>query len=763
MPLPASWTKITVTGTYLNLDGTPATGTVHFTPKAESLAVDSTVVLPTPLVATLDAAGSFSVELPSTTDPDLAVTGWHYRVLERVPNGRDPFYMAVPHDGGPLNMADVLPLFEPAQLLSVMGLPAVTAAQSAQAAAEAAAAAASADAASINGDVAAADASAAAAAASATAADTSADASAASAAAASTSASAASTAETAAEAAQSAAEAAATTAQGHATAAFDSETAALAAQLDAEAAAGTASTKADEAASSAASAAASATAASAFAPLVNHIGTAGGVGFGVGICPQLPAGFSMMEGALVNSSASYGNYLYSDGSVMVWVPAFFYRIGNAASPRYAAHAGNAIDILPRSAYATVAEANAAGYALHRAFYDGGAEQPGFFVDKYLCSNNGGKASSIRLGAPLSTTAAHNPLSGLTGAPGNFYGACFDAAKTRGAQFFPAMRYMHAALALLATAHGQAATSATYCAWYSATTTNFPKGNNVNAALRDVNDAGVTFTGDGYASGSSALTGSGTPFAKTTHNGQDCGITDLNGNMWEVSPGLTCFTSAKTISGATQANPVQITAVAHGFSTGDVIQLASLGGMTQLNSKLFTITVTGVDTFTLDGVDGTAFTAYTSGGSATKGVYYALSTAARARDLTSGATLATDQWSAAGVAAHSQVIDPQFRTDYPNNGYALKYGNAAEQVLPADVSGDGWMRAALGLALPPGKSAAGTALYGQDYFYQTHTNLLCPVAGGYWGNSSVAGVWAVYFPDSRTVSGGGVGFRAASYL
>lgn len=31
-----------------------------------------------------------------------------------------------------------------------------------------------------------------------------------------------------------------------------------------------------------------------------------------------------------------------------------------------------------------------------------------------------------------------------------------------------------------------------------------------------------------------------------------------------------------------------------------------------------------------------------------------------------------------------------------NGYALMYGNAAEQVLPADVSGDGWMRAALGL-------------------------------------------------------------------
>lgn len=477
----------------------------------------------------------------------------------------------------------------------------------------------------------------------------------------------------------------------------------------------------------------------------------------------MPAGFSEFSGTRIIGSDDYGNYQYSDGSVMVWIPAFHYRIGSVDSPRYATYGLNAIDILPGGAFASQSAANAAGFALHRAFYDGGSVQPGFFVDKYQCSNNGGIASSIRLGAPLSTGAAHNPLSGLNGAPVNAYHGCFDAAKTRGPQFFPAMRYMHAALALLATAHGQAATSTTHCAWYSASTTNFPKGNNVNAALRDVNDAGVTFTGDGYASGSSALTGSGAPFAKTTHNGQVCGITDLNGNMYEVSPGLTCFTAAKTITGATQANPVQITAVAHGFSTGDIIQVASVGGMTELNNKLFTITVTGVDTFTLDGVDGTAFTAYTSGGSATKGTYYALSTAARARDLTSGTALATDQWSATGVAAHSQVIAPMFRTDYPNNGFALRYGNAAEQVLPADVSGDGWMRAALGLALPPGKSAAGTTLYGQDYFYQMHTNLLCPLAGGVWDFSSYAGVWAVSFGYSRTSSGGNVGFRAASYL
>lgn len=723
MPIPASWTRITVSGTYLNFDGTPATGTVHFTPKAESLAIDERVVLPTPVVATLDASGSFSVQLPATDDPDLAVTGWAYRVVERVPRGRDPFYIQVPHAGGPINMADVLPLFTPGELSSVLSAPAVLAAQ--QAAGQAAQSAQDAQdiANSMTGALSAAVVSATSAAAgSATAAANSATAAAGSATSASNSATAAGN--------------SATAAGTSATAAGNSAAAAAQSAIDAQIAAGT---------------------------HVNDIGVAGQQGFGVGTCPALPVGFTEMDGTRSKAAANYGNYTYSDGSVMVWIPKFYYRIGSASSPRYAVHGVNAIDILPASAFIDVAAANADGYALHRAFWDNGLRQPGFFVDKYQCSNNGGIASSIALGAPLSTSSAHNPIGALPGVPGNYYGACFDAAKTRGAQFFPAMRYMHAALALLSQAHAQAATGPTYCAWYSASSTNFPKGNNVSAGLRDANDVDVTFTSDGYASGSSALTGSGVPFAKTTHNGQACGVADLNGNMYEVSPGLTCFTTAKAITGATAANPVQITAVAHGFATGDIIQLTSLGGITQLNSNLFKITVTGADTFTLNGVDGTGFAAYTSGGSATRGDYYALNTSAKAADLTSGTTLATDQWSAAGVAAHSSLLAVPWRTDYPNNGYAQRYGNAANAVLPNATNGEGWMRASLGLALADGVSPAGAAAFGQDYYYQAHVDLLCPRAGGGWANSSAAGVWAVYFYDSRTHSNVNVGFRAASYL
>ena len=85
-----------------------------------------------------------------------------------------------------------------------------------------------------------------------------------------------------------------------------------------------------------------------------------------------------------------------------------------------------------------------------------------------------------------------------------------------------------------------------------------------------------------------------------------------------------------ISGATQANPVSITDVAHGYSTGDEVYITDVVGMTQLNGRQFKIVVTSVDTYTLrhmnnsTGVNGLSFGAYTSGGQAEK-IYQVTST------------------------------------------------------------------------------------------------------------------------------------------
>ena len=68
----------------------------------------------------------------------------------------------------------------------------------------------------------------------------------------------------------------------------------------------------------------------------------------------------------------------------------------------------------------------------------------------------------------------------------------------------------------------------------------------------------------------------------------------------------------TISAITQANPGQVTANGHGRSTGDVVRVEDVAGMTEVNNLTFTITVVDVNNFTI-GVDTTGYTAYTSGG------------------------------------------------------------------------------------------------------------------------------------------------------
>jgi len=81
--------------------------------------------------------------------------------------------------------------------------------------------------------------------------------------------------------------------------------------------------------------------------------------------------------------------------------------------------------------------------------------------------------------------------------------------------------------------------------------------------------------------------------------------------------LPCFEATKTITGATQANPVELTVASHGYKTGDEVYIDGIAGMTELNGRAFIITDTGANTFTLDDEDGTGHTAYVSGGTAAR--------------------------------------------------------------------------------------------------------------------------------------------------
>lgn len=81
--------------------------------------------------------------------------------------------------------------------------------------------------------------------------------------------------------------------------------------------------------------------------------------------------------------------------------------------------------------------------------------------------------------------------------------------------------------------------------------------------------------------------------------------------------ITCAKSA--ITAITQDNPGSVTSASHGFSTGDVVTIAGVVGMTEVNDTEFTITKVDSDTYTI-GVDTSSYTAYSSGGYGYKAAY-----------------------------------------------------------------------------------------------------------------------------------------------
>jgi len=83
------------------------------------------------------------------------------------------------------------------------------------------------------------------------------------------------------------------------------------------------------------------------------------------------------------------------------------------------------------------------------------------------------------------------------------------------------------------------------------------------------------------------------------------------------------TTPTAITAVTKANPCHVTAAGHGLTTGGRVWITSVAGMTQINNLQFVVTVDSVDIFSLDDIDSSAYTTYTSGGTVTEfqGVEY----------------------------------------------------------------------------------------------------------------------------------------------
>lgn len=87
-------------------------------------------------------------------------------------------------------------------------------------------------------------------------------------------------------------------------------------------------------------------------------------------------------------------------------------------------------------------------------------------------------------------------------------------------------------------------------------------------------------------------------------------------------GAQVVSSSANISAITQASSCKVTAAAHGFSTGDEVNISGILGMTQLNGGNYLVTVVDANNFTLTNLDSnainsTSYSAYVSGGVASK--------------------------------------------------------------------------------------------------------------------------------------------------
>jgi hypothetical protein len=135
-------------------------------------------------------------------------------------------------------------------------------------------------------------------------------------------------------------------------------------------------------------------------------------------------------------------------------------------------------------------------------------------------------------------------------------------------------------------------------------------------------------------------------------------------------------SSETITAATQGNPCQITAIAHGLETGDEVRLIDIIGMVELNNANYTITKVDDDNFTLDGVNASGFTAYVSGGRFCKEVYDFGSIDMGGRVIvTSGGTLLNSSGnisSASRIAVGTYKIN--FTTSYSSVNDYVTIGN-----------------------------------------------------------------------------------------
>jgi hypothetical protein len=134
---------------------------------------------------------------------------------------------------------------------------------------------------------------------------------------------------------------------------------------------------------------------------------------------------------------------------------------------------------------------------------------------------------------------------------------------------------------------------------------------------DVQIANLALSRIGHESSLSAFSASGNKASRWFYVNYEIVKTSMLREFgWRFATKRAILTAEDTfsITAATAASPVEITtSAAHGLSNGDVVYIAGVLGMTEINGLTFTVANKTATTFELDGIDGTSYTAYSSGG------------------------------------------------------------------------------------------------------------------------------------------------------
>jgi len=437
---------------------------------------------------------------------------------------------------------------------------------------------------------------------------------------------------------------------------------------------------------------------------VGDIGIPGTYGFGVGVYPNEAELTDLMplKDNKVQASDTFGNYIHPNGSIVIFIPKFYYRIGNTEHPNYDQFGVNSVEIRGSKWYANEAEANADGFILHRAFIDGGVEKKGFFYDKYMASKSPDDSNisvSVRYGVPISltTSTSYTRSNGMTGCVGELHDSV-TLSRARGIGWNCASIFMMSAISMLSLAHAQHASSSSACAWFDPSyTTNYPKGCNDNS-LGDVNDTEVSYQSAGDSGTSlKPKTGSGEPFSKTTHNGQMCGIADVNGGMWETNIGITQPGGSSTASGTGVGNTIYVLKESEVFAT-----------------------------------------------------------------LTNGWNGSTDIW---GNTTHLSTKYDSINAPINLSGLGgwLEWGNGSEPLFFTDQSGINRALSGVSPVADTSMSSGGINMTGNDGVYRYVRENMFVHSCGRWNSAARAGVFARIFISWRSDSNGDYSFRSARYV